>query len=420
MERSLRDRIIALAEEARRAQRALSAKSHGERMAGIEAIGDKLREKWPQVVAANELDMEAGRALGLSEALLDRLYLDRERIEAIAGASEVLLHQPDPVGQVVEGSTLEEGMGLLKKTVPMGVLGMIYEARPNVTVDAVALALKSGNGILLRGGKEALNSNRALVALMKEALTEVDLDPGLIGFIDDTTHDSSNILMGLKGHVDVLIPRGSGRLISAVTQNATVPTIETGVGNCHLYVDAKADVDMAAAIFENGKTQRPGVCNALETLLIHREVAGDFFPKLREIAEAHGVVIHGDSATLAEFPQAKPVTEEDFANEFLDYAIAVKVVDGLDEAVEHIGRYSSGHSEVIVTEDIAAAEEFTQRVDAAVVYVNASSRFTDGGCFGYGMEMGISTQKLHVRGPFGAQHLVTTKYIVTGRGQIRS
>lgn len=384
-------------------------------------IAHALRRSKAEIIASNELDLKAARARGMSESLQDRLRLDDKRIEGIAGACEKLVALEDPVGEIIGGRVLPSGMTLRKIRVPLGVIGIIYEARPNVTVDAAVLCIKSGNAAILRGGKEAINSNKCLMDIMRRAVKLAGLPEDIIQLVEDTDRGIALEMMQANGYIDVLIPRGGAKLIQAVVQNATVPVIETGTGNCHAYVDATADLSMAVRIVDNGKTQRPSVCNALETCLVHRNVAEDFLPMLKKKLDEHNVEIRGDEMTAMILGEENvtPATEEDYATEFGDYIIAVRVVDSLGEAIEHIAKYSTGHSEVIITESLFSAEEFQKRVDSAAVYVNCSTRFTDGEEFGLGAEIGISTQKLHTRGPMGLKELTTIKWLINGNGQIR-
>lgn len=384
-------------------------------------IAHALRRSKADIIAANELDIKAGQARGMSESLQDRLRLDDKRIEGIASACEKLVNLEDPIGEIIGGRVLPSGMTLRKIRVPLGVIGIIYEARPNVTVDAAVLCIKSGNAAILRGGKEAINSNKCLMDIMRRAVKLAGFPEDIIQLVEDTDRGIALEMMQANGYIDVLIPRGGAKLIQAVVQNATVPVIETGTGNCHAYVDATADLNMAVRIVDNGKTQRPSVCNALETCLVHRSVAEDFLPMMKKKLDEHNVEIRGDEMTAMILGEENvtPATEEDYATEFGDYIISVKVVDSLGEAIEHIAKYSTGHSEVIITESLFSAEEFQKRVDSAAVYVNCSTRFTDGEEFGLGAEIGISTQKLHTRGPMGLKELTTVKWLINGDGQIR-
>lgn len=380
-----------------------------------------LRRCKQEIIEANAIDLENARARKMSESLIDRLKLTEDRIEGMAQACEKLVALTDPVGEVISGSTRPNGMDIRKVRVPLGVIGIIYEARPNVTVDAAILCLKSGNCCILRGGKEAINSNMILVELMRKAVSCAGLEPDIIQLVSNTDRELAVEMMKANGYIDVLIPRGGARLIQAVVQNATIPVIETGTGNCHVYVDQSADLKMAVDIVDNGKTSRPSVCNAVETCLVHKSVAEKFLPMLKKRLDEHNVEIRGDEMTayILGKENVTPADEDDYATEFLDYIIAIRVVDDFAQALEHIARYSTGHSECIVTESLFAATEFQKRVDAAAVYVNCSTRFTDGDMFGLGAEIGISTQKLHARGPMGLTEMTTMKYLITGDGQIR-
>lgn len=380
---------------------------------------DALWSRREEILAANAQDLEAGKAAGMSQALLDRLALTEGRIQDMSTAVKEVAKAPDPVGRVLSGSVLENGLQLQKVTVPMGVMGIIYEARPNVTSDAAALCVKAGSAVILRGGKEALNSNRAVAQVLRDAMEETGLPADCVQLVQDTSRQSAQELMTLTDYLDVLIPRGGAGLIRSVKENARVPVIETGVGNCHVYVDQSADLDMAAEIIFNAKCSRPSVCNAIETILVHEKAAPAALPKIQERLEEKQVELRGCERTRAILPGITPATEEDWSTEYLDYILAVKVVDSLEEALEHIGRYSTGHSECIVTQDYTAAQRFLNEVDAAAVYVNASTRFTDGGQFGLGAEIGISTQKLHARGPMGLEQLVSYKFLIRGNGQVR-
>ncbi len=384
------------------------------------AIAKALRDNAQTIIDANKIDLKNGREAGLTESLLDRLSLDEGRIEGMAKGVEDVAALPDPTGRILEGRTLKNGLKIEKVTVPMGVIGIIYEARPNVTSDAAALCLKAGSAVILRGGKEAINSNKAIAEVMRDALEQAGLPRDCVALVGDTTRRSATELMQLSDYLDVLIPRGGAGLIKSVVENAKVPVIETGVGNCHAYIDESADIDMAKNIVFNAKTSRPSVCNALETLLVHSAIADKALPAIKAELDKKNVEIHGCERTAEILGDCVvPATEDDYKYEFLDYIIAVKVVDSLEQALEHISKYSTGHSECIVTSDLAAANTFTARVDSAAVYVNASTRFTDGGEFGLGAEIGISTQKLHARGPMGLNELTSSKFIITGNGQIR-
>ncbi len=397
----------------------MAATGTAEKNRALSRIAQELRNRQAEILAANRKDVKKAEENGVASPMIDRLLLNEERVLSMAEAVEKLIGLPDPVGRVIEGRRLENGLQITKIRVPLGAIGIIFESRPNVTVDAATLCLKAGNAVLLRGGKEALESNRALSIVMRDALTECGLPADAVGLVTDTDHETAAQMMRMNGILDVLIPRGGGRLIRTVVETATVPVIETGTGNCHVYVDKAADLAMAVRIIDNAKTSRPSVCNAAETLLVHRAVAKEFLPMAAEALRAHRVELRGCPVTCSILPEAKPATEADWETEFLDYILAVRVVDSLDEAIAHIRRYSSGHSEAIVTGDLAAAERFKREIDAAAVYVNASTRFTDGGEFGLGAEIGISTQKLHARGPMGLEELTSYQYIVEGNGQIR-
>lgn len=412
--------IETLGTKSKAAKSRLACASTGEKNRILQRIAERLVECTEQILQENEKDIAAAREHGITEVMVDRLRLTSERIQGIADACVQLVNLEDPVGEVLQGSTRPNGMKITKIRVPMGVVGIIYESRPNVTVDAATLCIKSGNAAILRGGKEAIHSNRILMNTMRDAVQEVGFPADIIQLVEDTSRDISIQMMQANGWIDVLIPRGGAGLIQAVVQNSTIPVIETGTGNCHIYIDETADLDMAVDITDNGKTQRPSVCNALETCLVHQAVADTFLPALKDRLDGHQVEIRGCERTKAILGDVVvPVTEEDYATEFLDYTLAVRVVDSLEEAVEHITKYSTGHSECIVTESYSSAERFQQTVDSACVYVNCSTRFTDGGEFGLGAEIGISTQKLHARGPMGLREMTTMKYLITGNGQTR-
>lgn len=384
------------------------------------AMAAALEAREAEILAANETDLAAAREGGMSESLLDRLALNHARILGMAQGVRGVAAQNDPVGTVVGGGMRPNGLKIEKVRVPLGVIGIIYEARPNVTADAAALCLKAGNAVILRGGKEAFCSNHAIAEIMRQAAAESGLPAGCIQLVQDTSRASSVEMMQLTAYLDVLIPRGGRGLIQSVVQNSRVPVIETGSGNCHVYVDETADLDMAAEIIYNAKTSRPSVCNAIETILVHRAVVERALPLIKAKLDEKNVEIRGCETTRAILGGSVVLaTEEDWATEYLDYILAVRVVDGIDEALAHIAAYSSGHSEAIVTRSYENAQRFTAEVDSAAVYVNASTRFTDGGEFGLGAEIGISTQKLHARGPMGANELTSTKFIINGSGQIR-
>lgn len=408
-----------LGKKAKSASRILAVTGTAAKNAALLAAADALLAHTDEILAANNRDLEAGKAAGLRESLLDRLALSPERIAGMAGGIRKVAALPDPVGQLVEGHTLPNGIQLSKVRVPMGVIGIIYEARPNVTSDAAALCLKAGNAVILRGGKEAFESNKAVTKVMREALAGAGLPEDCVALVEDTSRETATALMRLNAYLDVLIPRGGGGLIRSVVENATVPVIETGVGNCHVYVEQSANVQMAADIVFNAKTQRPSVCNAAESLLVDAAIAEKALPVIAERLSAKKVELRGCPETCRILPCAVPACEEDYDTEFLDYILSVKVVSGVEEAVAHINAHGTGHSECIVTGSYEAAQRFTDGVDAAAVYVNASTRFTDGEEFGLGAEIGISTQKLHARGPMGLLELTSTKYILRGNGQIR-
>lgn len=403
---------------AKEAAAVLRTAGEKKRRALLEAA-QALRDAAPEILAANAVDLAAARESGMRDAMLDRLTLTEARIEAMAQGVEDVAAQRDPVGRVLSGETRPNGLKIEKVTVPMGVIGIIFEARPNVTSDAAALCLMAGSAVILRGGKEAFHSNMAVTSVLQAALERAGLPRTAVQLVQDTSRESSREMMGLVGYLDLLIPRGGAGLIRAVVENARVPVIETGVGNCHVYVDESADIDMAAEIIFNAKTSRPSVCNAIETILVHEKIAEKALPAIAARLREKQVELRGDDRTRAILPEAVPASEADWETEYLDYILAVRVVDSLDEAVAHIARYSSGHSECIVTRDLRAAEAFTARVDSAAVYVNASTRFTDGGEMGLGAEIGISTQKLHARGPMGLNEIVSYKYVIRGDGQVR-
>ncbi|HEL1772478.1 TPA: glutamate-5-semialdehyde dehydrogenase [Streptococcus suis] len=383
----------------------------------LSAMADQLVAQTEAILVGNAIDMEHAQGK-ISQVMQDRLLLTAERIEAMADGIRALIGLPDPVGLVLEESTRADGLHIRKKSIPFGLVGMIYESRPNVTSDAAALAIKSGNAVILRGGKEAFHSAQAIVTALKAGLEQVGLSPKVIELVQDTSRVSATELMTAKGKIDLLVPRGGAGLIQAVVENATVPVIETGTGICHVYVDKEADLDKALQIAVNAKTSRPSVCNSAEVLLVHEEIASQFLPRLEEALSGQ-VELRADSQAQALLNQSTPAGDQDFDTEFLDYVLAVKVVSNVEEAISHIAQHSTGHSEAIVTENSQTAERFTLYVDSAAVYVNASTRFTDGGEFGLGCELGISTQKMHARGPMGLREMTTYKYIITGDGHIR-
>ncbi|MBM4791200.1 glutamate-5-semialdehyde dehydrogenase [Streptomyces sioyaensis] len=412
--------VLDTARRAREAAAVLAPLPRTARDAALLAIADALVERTDTIVAANAQDIATAREAGTAESIVDRLTLTPERIAAIAADVRQVVALPDPVGEVVRGSTLPNGLDLRQVRVPLGVIGIIYEARPNVTVDAAALCLKSGNAVLLRGSSSAYASNSALVDVLRDAVQRAGLPADAVQLVPGQTRESVRELMRARGLVDVLIPRGGASLIRTVVEESTVPVIETGTGNCHVYVDEAADLDMAVDILVNSKAQRPSVCNAAETVLVHAGIAEKFLPRALEALTQAGVIVHGDAAWQQAGPGlVAPATDEDWATEYLSYDIAAAVVPDLDAAVAHIRKWTSGHTEAIVTTSQAAARRFTQLVDSTTVAVNASTRFTDGGQFGFGAEIGISTQKLHARGPMGLPELTSTKYIVTGDGHTR-
>lgn len=412
--------LVSLGKNARVAARCLRTLDTAKRNAGLIAISQKLRQEKSAILEANRLDVATAKAAGIRTVMIDRLTLTNDRIEGIAAATEDVAALPDPIGSIDQGLTCPNGMQIIKARVPIGVIAMIYEARPNVTVDASVICLKSGNACILRGGKEAYATNRVLVSLMRSALESVGIPADAVGFVEDTSHDTAERLMRLNGYIDLLIPRGSAKLIKSVTEHASVPTIETGAGNCHMYVDVAANLEMAVKIVDNSKTQRPSVCNSLETVLVHRDIAAEFLPMMKAALDTHSTELRGCPKSRVILKDIKTATEEDWETEYNDYILAVRVVNDIEEAIEHIAKYSTGHSDGIVTDSVAASHKFVAEVDSAAVYVNASTRFTDGGEFGLGAEIGISTQKLHARGPMGLRELTSIKYIVTGDGQVRA
>jgi len=382
-------------------------------------VAELLEKNSDQILKANALDLEQGKEMGLKGAIVDRLTLSEERIAGIAEGLREVVQLEDPIGEIEEMKKRPNGLLIGKKRVPLGVVGVIYESRPNVTADVAGLCIKTGNVCVLRGGKEAFQSNNSIVKIFHKAIQSCGLDPNMVQLVQNTTRESAVAMMKLNDYLDILIPRGGAGLIQAVVQNSTVPVIETGVGNCHIYVDEAADLEKAVAIVYNAKTHRPGVCNAAESLLVHEKMAYDVLPSIGKSLAEGKVEIRGDDTTCALIPEAVSATEKDWSTEYLDLVISSKVVGSLEEAVEHINTYGSKHSESIVTENYSHAQYFLDRVDAAAVYVNASTRFTDGFEFGYGAEIGISTQKLHARGPMGLKELTTNKYVIYGSGQIR-
>ena len=414
------DEVLDVARRSRVAAVTLATLTRAQKDAALLAMADALVRETPRVLAANAEDLDRGREAGLTDAILDRLALDDKRVRAMADGLRQVAALPDPVGEVMRGSTLPNGLQLKQVRVPLGVVGIIYEARPNVTVDAAGLCVKSGNAVLLRGSSSARSSNEALVQVLASSGTAAGLPVDSVQLVPGTDHDSVKHLMRARGLVDLLIPRGGAGLIRSVVEESTVPVIETGVGNCHVYVDADADLDMALSILVNAKAQRPSVCNAAETLLVHRDIADEFVPRALAALRDAGVKVHGDETFCKYGDDVVPVTDDDWAAEYLSLDIAAGVVDSLPEAVAHIRQWGSGHTEAIVTASLPAATAFVSGCDSAAVIVNASTRFTDGEQFGFGAEIGISTQKLHARGPMGLLELTSTTWVVFGDGQIRT
>ncbi len=405
-----------LAKEASYKLGTLSAK---EKNLALSAMAKALRDNSDFILEENAKDIENGEKKGMSKGLIDRLMLNEARINAMAVGIEQIVALADPIGEMISQVKQPNGLKIGKVRVPLGVIGIIYEARPNVTADAASLCIKSGNAVILRGGKEAAYSNRAIVKVMQDAAYSTGLPEGSLNLVENTDRESATALMRLNEYLDVIIPRGGAGLIRAVVENATVPAIETGTGNCHVYVDKSADLEMAKNIVINAKTQRPSVCNAEEKLLVHQAVAKDFLPVILKELEEKSVEIIGDSKVCSIYPSSSLATEEDWGREYLDLKIGVKIVDNIEEAIAHINKYNSRHSEAIITADHSASQKFLDEIDAAAVYVNASTRFTDGFEFGFGAEIGISTQKIHARGPMGLAELTSTKYVIYGDGQIR-
>ena len=410
--------IETLGANAKTAEPAISVMGTNEKNRVLSEISSLLRSHVTEIIGANKLDIETARANGMSEAMIDRLTLTEQRIGGMADGVDKVISLPDPVGAVIGGRDLPNGLHVIKKRVPIGTIGIIFESRPNVTVDAATLCFKAGNTVILRGGSDAINSNKALVGLMRTALRNCGVNENAVQLVEDTSRAVANAMMKLNKYIDLLIPRGGGGLIHAVIENATIPVIQTGEGNCHVYVDESADIDMAVNIINNAKTQRPSVCNAIENILVHEKAAPELFRKLDMLWQGR-IAIRGDEETAKLVKVEKIADDTDYATEFLDYRLSSKVVKSLDEAIEHINRFGTKHSECIVTQSLRSAEIFQQRIDAAAVYVNASTRFTDGFEFGLGAEIGISTQKLHARGPMGLEALTTYKYLINGNGQIR-
>lgn len=419
MEQSLKEKLIKMGELSKKAKKNFVKLKSKDKNKILENIKISMEKNRKNILDANKKDYDKGLSNNMAEGLLDRLKLDDERIDSMISSIDQMIKLPDPIGKMTDVRTLENGLLIGKKSVAIGVLAMIYEARPNVTLDASILAIKSSNSIILRSGKEAINSSLAIAKAIREGIKNTGFDENIVQIIDDTTRESSTELMKLNGYVDLLIPRGSASLINAVVKNASVPTLETGVGNCHLYVDKYADIEKALKIFENGKTQRIGVCNALESVVVHKDVDEKFYDGLNKIVEKYKLKVHACENSIEKIKGAIPASDEDYGKEYLDYEFSIKEVENIDEAIDHIYKYSTGHSDAIITEKIEAANKFVEEVDSACVYVNASTRFTDGSEFGFGAEIGISTQRLHARGPVGLNELTTYKYVILGEGQIR-
>lgn len=409
-----------LGQRAKKASFEISSLTTQQKNDVLKEISNILIEDTDEILKQNEIDIQNAKSNGISDVMVDRLLLTEERIKSISKAIDKVIQLEDPVGVVLGGGKQPNGLNITKVSVPLGVIGIIFESRPNVTVDAAVLCIKSGNVTILRGGKEAINTNKALVKSMRKALKNKSLPEDMVLLVEDTSRDSAVEMMKLNGFIDVLIPRGGAGLIKTVVENSTVPVIETGTGNCHIYVDESATLDMAVNVVNNAKTSRPSVCNACESLLVHKNIANEFLRKISEKFKEHDVQILGCEKTKEILKDITLATQDDYMTEFLDYKISVKVVNDIDEAIAHINKYSTKHSECIITNDLNSSIKFTTLVDAAAVYVNASTRFTDGGEFGLGAEIGISTQKLHARGPMGLQQLTTSKYIIQGNGQIRA
>lgn len=404
---------------AKEAEKTLMVASSEKKNQALKKIAEGLIENTDKIIEANKVDLENGEKNGMAKSMLDRLKLDKERIEGMAKGVLDVATLPEPVGRILSATERPNGLRIEKVSTPIGVIAVIFEARPNVTSDAAALCLKSGNTVILRGGKEAINSNKTIAKVMRQAVKEAGMPEDVIQLVEDTSRESANELMKMNEYVDVLIPRGGAGLIQAVVKNATVPVIETGVGNCHIYIDKNADLKKAVDIVFNAKTSRPSVCNAAESLLIHKDIAKEALVAIKNKLDEKDVTLVGDSKARAIIPDMEKATDADWATEYLDYKMSVKIVDSVEEAIDHIYKYSTRHSECIVTENAGTAEKFMNQVDSAAVYLNASTRFTDGGEFGFGAEIGISTQKLHARGPIGLPELQSFKYKIYGDGQIR-
>ncbi|WP_448807922.1 glutamate-5-semialdehyde dehydrogenase [Aminobacterium mobile] len=415
----IKDTLLEMGRAARCAARFLATATGDQKNRALFLMAQALRDHKKEILLANHKDIEAGREAGLTSALIERLTLNEKRVEAMALGLEEIAALRDPVGEVLGMWTAEKGLRVGRVRVPLGVIGIIYESRPNVTADAAGLCLKAGNAVILRGGKEALHSNIAIASILSQAAFSAGIPQGVISLIESPDRQATTMLMKMNEYVDVLIPRGGKGLKLAVLENATVPFIMTGMGNCHIFVDETANIEKAIPIVVNAKVQRPSVCNAMETMLVHKKIAPLFIPQALTVLREQGVEIRGDKAVCRLYSQAVPATEKDWSTEYLDLILAVKIVDNIEEAMNHIANYGTGHSEAILTESYTNAQAFLNGIDAAAVYVNASTRFTDGGVFGFGAEMGISTQKLHARGPMGVEQLTSTKFIIYGNGQVR-
>lgn len=411
--------LVEIGKAALLAKKELASLTTAEKNKILTESAKALRENYTKILDGNKIDLENAVKNNIKASIIDRLTLDQGRINAMAEGLELVAELPDPIGEVLNMKTLPNGLIVGQRRVPMGVIGIIFESRPNVTSDAFGLCIKAGSAVILRGGKDAINSNIATVSILRETIKGLGFNEDIVQLVEDTSRESANQMMKMKGYLDLLIPRGGSGLIQSVVLNSTVPVIETGVGNCHVFVDESANLENAVNIIVNAKAQRPGVCNAAETLLVHKNIADKFLPKAIEALREKNVEIRGCEVTKSIVPDVIEATEEDWATEYLDYILAVKVVDSVDEAIEHISKYSTGHSESIVSENYTNTQKFLNEVDSAAVYVNASTRFTDGNEFGFGAEIGISTQKLHARGPMGLREITTSKYIIYGNGQIR-
>lgn len=411
--------LVEIGQKAKKAAAILNTLSKEKKVLGLKAASGALKDHMDEILSANLADVENAKANGMSEALVDRLKLNGARIEAMAEGLSDIAALEDPIGEVLSMKERPNGLIIGQKRVPMGVIGIIYESRPNVTADAFGLCFKTSNAVILKGGSDAIHSNIAIVKVIREALASCEITEDAIQLVEDTSRETAKELMRLNKYIDLLIPRGGAGLIQTVVENSTIPVIETGTGNCHVYVDESADFDMALSIIHNAKTQRLGVCNACESLVVHSSIKDTFLPLLYRMLTDNQIVIRGDERARAICPEMEAATEEDYGKEYLDRLISLKIVDSIEEAIEHINAYNTGHSESIVTKDYDNSMKFLQEIDAAAVYVNASTRFTDGGEFGFGAEIGISTQKLHARGPMGLLALTSTKYIIFGNGQVR-